>query len=135
VHPTRRQHNYPAAGYRGTRAGDSELLRSQITKEAEMKKIALVLPAVTGLAAATVALASPASATPTAAGSAKDTVSTLAAASNKATANQLGSAPLSQCAVITAGPGGDPAPGTSREERHDRVQQALPMPVYVNVTC
>jgi hypothetical protein len=100
-----------------------------------MKKIALVLPAVTGLAAATVALASPASAMPSAAGSAEDTVSTLEAASYKVTVNQVGTAPLSQCAVIAAGPGGDPAPGTSREARHDRVQQALPMPVYVNVTC
>jgi hypothetical protein len=38
--------------------------------------------------------------------------------------------------VIAARPGGDvAAPGTRREDRHDAVQQVLPTPVFVDVTC
>jgi len=101
-----------------------------------MMKIALALPAVTGLAAAMVALASPAAAMPSAAGSAPETVRALAAGSDKVDLNQVGTAPLNQCKVIAARPGGDvPAPGTGREEGHNPVQQVLPTPVYVDVTC
>lgn len=82
-----------------------------------MKTITLALSAVTGLAAATVALASPASATPSVVGSA-------------------GPIPLHQCAVIGLGPGCEIIPpATGHEGTHDPVQQVVPTKVYVDVTC
>jgi len=71
----------------------------------KMRKVTFATIATAGLAAATFGLASPASAAPTDAGTAQDTINSLQANGYTVIVNKTGNAPLSQCTVSAVKPG------------------------------
>lgn len=86
-----------------------------------MKKMTITLSAVAGLAAATVAMASPAAAVRSAPVSAGDTVLTQEASPVEVNPGQVGAGLLRQCIVI------DPASAaTSHEADRDPAKQVVP---------
>jgi hypothetical protein len=71
----------------------------------KMRKVSFATIATTGLAAATLGLASPAPAAPTDVGTAQDTVNSLEAQGYTVIVHKIGNAPLSQCTVSATKPG------------------------------
>lgn len=86
-----------------------------------MKKMTIALSAVTGLAAATVAMASPAAAVPSAPVSAGDTVLPLEVGRVEVDLGQAGTGLLRHCIVIDLA-----ATGTSHEADRDPAKQVVP---------
>ena len=70
-----------------------------------MRKVTFATIATAGLAAATFALASPASAAPSEVGTAQDTINSLQAQGFTVIVNKVGNASLSQCRVSAVRPG------------------------------
>jgi hypothetical protein len=86
-----------------------------------MKKMTMALSVVAGLAAATVAMASPAAAVRSAPVSAGDTVLPLQASHVEVDLGQVGAGLLRQCVVIDLA-----AAGTSHEADRDPAKQLVP---------
>jgi hypothetical protein len=81
-----------------------EMLHPYKAESTKMRKVTFATIATAGLAAATVGLASPASAAPTG-GTAQDTINSLQAQGYTVIVHKVGSAPLSQCSVSAVKPG------------------------------
>jgi hypothetical protein len=81
------------------------MLRPYKAEGTKMRKVTFATIATAGLAAATVGLASPASAAPTDVGNAQDTINSLQAQGYTVVVHKVGNAPLSQCSVSAVKPG------------------------------
>ena len=87
----------------------------------------------TALAAALIGVAAPASAAPSGNGSAQDTVDRLQSQGYQVILNKTGTAPLSQCTVVSVRPGHQFTPYTTRDAS-DVVVHSFST-VYVNANC
>ena len=99
-----------------------------------MNKIAFATLASSGLAAATLGLATPAVAAPTGTGSAQDTVKQLEAGGYRVILNRIGGAPLDKCTVASVRPGRQiTQPVTAGGG--NLTEKVLYTTVYVDATC
>jgi hypothetical protein len=87
----------------------------------------------TALAAALIGVAAPASAAPSGNGSAQDTVGALQSKGYQVILNKTGTAPLSQCTVVSVRPGHQFAPYTTRSDNSVVVHSVST--VYVDANC
>jgi hypothetical protein len=99
-----------------------------------MHKMGLAILAATGIAAATIGFAAPATAAPSGGSSSvQDTVNSLQDQGYHVVLNKTGAAPLSQCTVTAIRPGQDFTPFSTRN--NNGVVQHTFSTVYVDVGC
>jgi|SRR5690349_10403380 hypothetical protein len=98
-----------------------------------MHKMGLATLAATGIAAATIGFAAPATAAPSDGSAVQDTVNSLQNQGYHVVLNKTGSAPLSQCTVTAIRPGQDFRPFSTRD--NNGVVQHTFSTVYVDVGC
>jgi hypothetical protein len=111
------------------------VLRPYKAEGTKMRKVTFATIATTGLAAATLGLASPALAAPTDVGSAQDTINSLKAEGYTVIVHKVGNAPLSQCTVSATKAGHSytgPGSGPGRQGRYTETVVAKTVDVYVS---
>jgi len=98
-----------------------------------MKKFAFATVAASGLAAAVLGFAAPASAAPTGPGSAQDTISQLESQGYKVIVNHVGATPLDQASVVAVRPGQTYSRTDSGNPGDDLLTTVTGKTVYVDV--
>ena len=98
-----------------------------------MKKLAVATLATSGLAVVTLGLAAPATAAPSGAGSAQDTVNQLQSEGRRVILNKVGSQPLDQCTVSSVRAGDEIT--RLNPSGDDVTQDVVYTTVYVTADC